>query len=124
MTRVRTFLIGAAIGVAALYLLDPERGRERRTRLWRAAGRTMRRAGRAAGPMARTPEIVTGPDVPDDQTLVDKIKSEALRDRHRQILVNVEDSVVYLRGEIADPTEQSRIEQAVLAVPGVSAVQS
>ena len=137
-------VVVCALGVGALlsYLWDPDRGRARRARLrdqssaavrqqrrrlTRAWTRRLRRMeGRLRGQWHRIPHF-PGHDLPDDITLVEKIRSEVLgQPRFHGLPINVDsfDGVVHLRGELS---EQARIEDSwprPLASAGVRSVES
>jgi osmotically-inducible protein OsmY len=129
---------GIAAGAAGVYFLDRRNGKRRRhdirdkaASFARSRGADLRRAveyrkGQAAGVAHRaTPQ---GDDREfDDLTLADKVRSEALRPRDvpaGAVNVNVEEGVVFLRGEIEDQERIEQLVQATLAVEGVTSVES
>ena len=64
---------------------------------------------------------------PNDQALADRVKSEIFQPADApkgSVNVNVENGVVYLRGEVRRPDEISRLVQQAREVEGVSAVES
>ena len=135
--RIRSVIFGAAVGAALAYLFDPEQGRGRRARL-RDEGMavTRRRAGdlraRARYAAGRTQGVIaertSAPDVLiDDQTLVDRIRSEALGDRRiaaGEVHVDVASGVATLRGELSDAALVEEVAARVRAVPGVDSVNN
>jgi osmotically-inducible protein OsmY len=104
------FFFAGAIGAALAYFFDPDNGRKRRVAAIKKAGQRFRPADKPQ---------------PDDVTLARKVESEIFRGPDvpkGQINVNVEDGVVYLRGELEQPDliedlgAQARKVQGVLAV--------
>jgi len=128
------FALAGAIGAALAYFFDPDNGRRRRKIAVDKAGKLARKAGQQAQGVAAQAqglkEKATHPSEqekpqPDDVTLARKVESEIFRDADvpkGQINVNVEDGVVYLRGEleqrdlIDDLEAQARKVQGVLDV--------
>ena len=133
-------LLGAAAGAALEYLLDPDRGKRRRTMARDQLAATARRGFRSLNRTARwtaakgyglaqkvrhlTPE---DPTPPNDVTLALKVESELGRHPARprgRINVNAEDGVVVLRGEVDRPDQIQDLEAAVRAVPGARDVRN
>jgi osmotically-inducible protein OsmY len=128
------FVFAGAIGAALAYFFDPDNGRRRRKEAIERAAKTFRQAGRkgqaVAGQAQGLKEKATHRSEqekpqPDDVTLARKVESEIFRGADvpkGQINVNVEDGVVYLRGEleqhdlIEDLGVQARKVQGVLGV--------
>jgi osmotically-inducible protein OsmY len=128
------FALAGAIGAALAYFFDPDNGRRRRKLAVDKAGKFARRAGQQAqGATAQaqalkekaTHRSEQEKPQPDDVTLARKVESEIFRDADvpkGQINVNVEDGVVYLRGELEQPDliedlgVQARKVQGVLGV--------
>ena len=128
------FALAGAIGAAIAYFFDPDNGRKRRHVAADKAGKYFRQASRQAqgaaaqaqGLKAKATHLkAQEKDQPDDVTLARKVESEIFRDSDvskGQVNVNVEDGVVYLRGEldqldlIEDLAAQARKVQGVLAV--------
>jgi hypothetical protein len=136
--RLRSMLFGAALGAAAAYLLDPDRGRGRRARLAAQAAAAFRRtsamaAGRgryavsaAVGRVLEARSRLT-PAPADDTTLRDRIRSEALghaRIPAGRINIDVVDGRATLRGELDDARVIEEVAERVRAVPGVLAVEN
>jgi hypothetical protein len=139
MRRLLNGLLVAALGAAAAFLFDPERGRARRARLidqsaaflrrgWRAADREGRMlAARAGGTLAamRPGHGVIAPA--NDATLKDRVESELLRDPavpKGDININAEQGIVVLRGEVPDDDMRAALEQRAAQVRGVWYVEN
>jgi osmotically-inducible protein OsmY len=137
--KVGTLVVGAAIGAALAYLLDPDSGRGRRARLRDQAMSEVRKArerGQAKrrymsnAARGRMSELVSpGPDNrdPDDATLVDRIRSQVFGSPDLpddRIALTVVDGVAELRGELDAPEEVHRLVERVAAVPGVRSVRN
>jgi osmotically-inducible protein OsmY len=113
--------VGAAgaAGLAAGYFLDPDAGKRRRHGARdRALGMIRREADRTrseAGP------------APNDQALADRVKSEIFQPEDApkgSVNVNVENGVVYLRGEVKRPDQIRKLVEQAGEVDGVAAVES
>ena len=130
--------IGAAIGAAAAFLFDPQRGRARRAQLLDRSAAFLRDAGRE---LDRSTRRVTstvegkmaaigsgaGEPMPNDASLAMKVESQLFRDPDvpkGSININVEQGVVVLRGEVADPALAERLEHEARAIPGVWEVEN
>jgi osmotically-inducible protein OsmY len=106
----------AALGAALLYLSDAARRAKLRDRLLELV-RSTRKAAGATGEGG----------IVDDQTLKAKVESEVFRGTDapkRDVNVNVELGVVYLRGELEDQSLIEELEQRVRAVQGVNGVEN
>src|SRR3954453_223907 len=128
------FALAEAAGAALAHFFDPDNGRRRRKLAVDKAGKFARRAGQQAqGATAQAQALKEKAahrseqekPQPDDVTLARKVESEIFRDADvpkGQINVNVEDGVVYLRGELEQPDliedlgAQARKVQGVLGV--------
>jgi gas vesicle protein len=100
-------LLGGAVGAAAFYLLDPEKGEERRQGLLGAAG------GGADAAAQR------------DQEINARVEADVFRDSSvpkGQININTVDGVVYIRGTVSSQQQISDIEERAKGVSGVDAV--
>ena len=98
----------AALGAALLYLSDSAR----RAKLRHSVSKLV---------SGRTTNAV------DDQTLKAKVESEVFRDIEApkgDVNVNVEQGVVYLRGQLEDQTLIQELEQRVRTVQGVNRVEN
>lgn len=131
MRDLTKVLMAAAAGAGAMYLFDPAGGRARRTRMKDQAESAARDAvdttnttldlarDRAMGAVA---EALPDKKPENDETLVAKVRSEALGPRWRNINADASEGVVTLRGELGDPDEISDLEDAVSSVTGVEEV--
>jgi osmotically-inducible protein OsmY len=140
---MRLFGIGAALGTAVggllAFLLDPQSGKRRRhSAIDRTAG-TMRRrrratarAGRAvkSGVYGRTQRVLHVRERRkdyDDVTLARKVETEIFRDADvpkGQIVVNVQEGVVQLRGEVPDMQMLEAIVAKAADVGGIRDVEN
>ena len=130
------FALAGAIGAALAYFFDPDNGRRRRKQLIQRTGKAFRQAGKRAGDAAGQAEGVKQKAThrkeqetpqPDDVTLARKVESEIFRDRDvpkGKINVNVEDGVVYLRGELEQPDLIEDLEKQAQKVQGVQGVEN
>jgi gas vesicle protein len=104
-------LLGGVLGAGALYLLDPEKGEERRQSLLGSVG------------------SLTGGGAEDtsanDQMVTSQVEGELARDADfpkGQININTVDGVVYVRGTANSQEQIAEIERRIKVVPGVDAV--
>jgi osmotically-inducible protein OsmY len=132
---VRIVGIGAA-AAAAMYLLDPDRGRTRRAKLSDQAAAMARKAEEKARAQAEHQKgVVQGlahdltepfrpePDF-DDETLRQKVKSEAIgrwEGPKSDVEIDVESGVVTLKGNV-DSQNVDQLIRLVKGVPGVASV--
>ncbi len=136
MSRSITFLLGGAVGAAAMYFLDPRSGAARRDQASdqaaeqaRTAAATAEQAVEKAQEVAAdagdsTPVESGPPNAPD---LKDRIESEIFRDANApkgQVSVNVENEVVVLRGELESEALIAEMEERTRAVEGVTEVRN
>ena len=132
---VRIVGVGAA-AAAAMYLLDPERGRSRRAKLSDQAAAMARMAEEKARAQAEHQKGVaqglahdlTEPFRPDrefdDETLHQKVKSEAIGrwdGPKNDVEVDVDDGVVTLKGNV-DAEKVDDLIRLVKGVPGVASI--
>jgi hypothetical protein len=138
-TRV-SILTGAAVGAAAAYFFDPERGRTRRALFADWAGSQTRRGWRALNQLsARTSNSAAAfpqrmvqlrsmrPRPADDLTLRDRVESEVFRNPDLpkdRINLDVQTGVVTIRGQVENAYQIANVEKAVLKVPGVAGVEN
>jgi osmotically-inducible protein OsmY len=135
-------LLGAAVGAAAAWFLDPNdgtrrrhvvrdktmkyarRGKEEAARKATYAGETVKGKATAVAPgTGREPAS----ERLNDPALQAKVESEIFRDPDApkgQVSVNVEDGVVYLRGELDDEAKIEGLREAAARVEGVRGVES
>ena len=130
------FALAGAIGAALAYFFDPDNGRRRRKLAVDKAGKFVRKAGQqtqgAAAQAQGLKEKATHlseqeKPQPDDVTLARKVESEIFRGADvpkGQINVNVEDGVVYLRGELQQPDLIKDLESQARKVQGVLGVEN
>jgi len=137
--RLVVFLAGTCAGAAAGYLLDPQQGKRRRhvIRDWTLARlrRGAREAGKKSRYMAGKAEGVAAEATPpgrdsselNDPALAAKVESELFQPEGApkgSVDVNVEDRVVYLRGEVADRGQLEELVARAQAVDGVARAES
>jgi osmotically-inducible protein OsmY len=134
--------IGAAgaLGLAAGYFLDPESGTRRRhvvrdralALIRRGTDRTRReaeyRTQQAEGKVAAA-KSKARPEKPaaNDQALADRVKSEVFQPADApkgSVNVNVENGVVYLRGEVKETDQIRRLVEEAGAIDGVRSVEN
>jgi len=126
----------AALGAALAYFFDPDNGKRRRKlAIDRFAGLARRQSHKAAG-LAKQGKALKQKAThvreaekpqPDDVTLARKVESEIFRDAEvpkGKINVNVEDGVVYLRGELEQPDLIQDLESQARKVQGVRDVEN
>jgi osmotically-inducible protein OsmY len=134
--------VGAAgaVGLAAGYFLDPDSGRRRRHQardrvlatVRRGAARTRREADHRTGQVEAKVEAAKSearPEKPaaNDQALAERVKSEIFQPADApkgSVNVNVENGVVYLRGEVKRPDQIRILVEQAGSVDGVAAVES
>jgi len=127
------------LGAALAYFFDPQQGARRRnmTRdrvlaFFRRRGRGVAGTGRAVAAEAyglkqKVTHLREEPKAFDDQTLKAKIESEVFRPAEApkgDVSVNVEEGVVYLRGQLEDTSLIQDLERRVRAVQGVDRVDN
>lgn len=130
------FILGMATGAAMMYITDPVVGRRRRALVrdkavsgLHDAEDTLRRTGedlrnRTTGTVAEMRGRMTEEHV-DDQTLVDRVRSElgTVSTHPRAIRVRASDGCVFLEGDILRK-EVDTVCRAVKSVRGVSEVRN
>lgn len=138
-TEPAAFLLGLAVGAAAMYLLDPDRGRRRRALLRdqfvhgaheaedlrdTAASSARHLRNRARGVVAETRSRLQDARV-EDSVLEGRLRAELGRliQPVGDIRAEVLDGAVRLTGTI-DPGEEERLIRGLERVPGVQSVSS
>ena len=129
----------AAIGAALAYFFDPQNGHRRRnmTRdrilaFFRQGARKTERAGRAVAAEAeglkqKATHLREEEKNFDDVTLARKVETELFRPADApkgSVNVNVENGVVYLRGEVEQPDMAEDLEKRARKVQGVREVEN
>lgn len=131
---------GFLAGGVLTYFLDVERGRRRRNMFRDRLMARTRRLGRAISGMWRTAAAETygvshrivhlvprETDVPDDETLCQRVESQLYRDRHipkGNLNINCEHGMVILRGMLDSPNDITQLEERVRRIHGVRGVQN
>jgi osmotically-inducible protein OsmY len=131
--------IGAAIGAAMMWFLDPSAGRRRRAlirdrtlALFRRGARKAERAGGAVaaeayGVAQKATHLREEPKEYNDETLKSKVESELFRAEDApkgQVAVNAQNGVVQLRGEVGSPELIDELVQRARSVQGVQDVEN
>jgi osmotically-inducible protein OsmY len=133
-------LLAAIAGAAAMFFLDPERGKRRRALARDRSAGTLRRAqdvserlqrrvaSDAYGVSQRMAHPAEMQDAPaNDAILAGTVMTELFRDPRipkGSINVNAEEGVVQLRGQVERPEMIREIEERVRHIPGVIDVES
>lgn len=134
--RIGVFTAGVASGAALAYLVDPDRGRSRRARLSdqsKAKARDMKRSMKSGleyqrGVAKGVVHDLTEPLRPnrqfDDETLLQKLKSEALGywDHPDTIEVDISDGIVRLTGDVDDEESRDQLVKLIRRVDGVGLI--
>jgi osmotically-inducible protein OsmY len=125
---------GVAGGAAGAYFLDPQQGKRRRhvafdrlralLRRGKAEGERKARyaAGVAKGAAAEASGAGDGADSLPDADLANKVRSEIFRDKDApkgDVIVNAENGVIYLRGEVDSAEEREHLEASAGEIKGV-----
>ena len=135
-------IFGAALGAAAAWFLDPNDGTRRRNTTRDKALKLARKGQEQAAQQAtyatntvKGKAAAVSPSTsrePADERLNDpalqaKVESEIFRSADApkdKVSVNVENGVVYLRGELDDSEAAERLREAASKVDGVQGVES
>lgn len=130
------WLAGAAIGAAAMYLSDPDRGRRRRALIRDKLRSTAIRSGdaigvasrdlsnRMHGMRAKTVRLFSRRGrTTDDQHLIERVRSKVGRavSHPHAIKVHAQDGCIILSGPVF-AHEKDQLLEAVRSVPGVSSI--
>ncbi|MGH2679765.1 MAG: BON domain-containing protein [Actinomycetota bacterium] len=137
---MRGFIKGALIGAAGVYLLDPISGKGRRAKMRDQALAIARRSRDRAGKLSRhggnvvegkvhgmTGVVGTSDRSLDDATVADRVRSEVLGKPDlgaSGLVVDVQEGVAHLRGELDDSSTIDRVVALTRAVPGVRDVEN
>lgn len=137
--RSQLLMLGAGIacGALAMFLLDPQGGRRRRTLLKDKASHTSRIAldrsaktardlrNRGQGLIAMTRQRLSRESFPDNDTLVNRVRSEMGRvlSHPSSIEVSASDGLVSLSGPIP-ASEVDRLIGCVSSVRGVTGIEN
>jgi osmotically-inducible protein OsmY len=126
-------------GVGAAYFFDPAQGRRRRRmvvdqaagaarKLGRYASKKARfQTGRLRGLLARATRVGSRPEVTDDATVLQRIRSEAFREAGvstKEVDVYVEAGVAKLQGSVPESSLADDLVRRVSKVPGVRDVEA
>lgn len=136
MRRYALLGAGALMGAAVAYLFDPDRGRSRRARLSdQAAARgrdlseTVRQRaeyqkGVVKGVVHETADALRGDKEFDDETLMQKVRSEALGywDGDEPIEIDIRDGMVKVSGSVRDTASRDRLLSLIRGVEGVGLI--
>jgi len=116
------FAFAGAIGAALAYFFDPDNGRKRRKEAIKRTATRLQGLKEKATHLSEQER-----PQPDDARLARKVESEIFRGADvpkEQINVNVEDGVVYLRGELEQPDLIEDLGAQARKVHGVRAVEN
>ena len=114
------FLRLAVIGAALVYFFDPQQGAKRRAMARDKVMSFVRKASSGTSGLEQAKGV-------DDQALKAKVESEVFRPSDApkgDVDVNVENGVVYLRGQVEQPELIQDLDQRVRAVHGVRGVEN
>lgn len=127
MPRIRTLLIGGAVGAAAAYFFDPNQGETRRARLQgQIEGLAQDLQDRAQAALARVDGAAL-PRADDDLSVLSRVERAllALPDvRRGSVETEVLGGQVVLRGEVASAEQEREVVETAGQVPGVAGVES
>ncbi len=137
MRKFTGFLLGAVVGAVLGYLFDPDRGRSRRARLadqTAAGARDVTEAvktgveyqkGVMKGAVHDLTETVRPEEHFDDETLLQKVRSEAvgrLDGSTAHLEIDISDGEVRLSGSLASVEDRDRLFELIRQVEGVSGI--
>lgn len=128
--------IGAVLGALLSYLFDPDRGRSRRARLsdqatarGRDLSETVRKTaeyqkGVAKGFAHEASDVLRPDKEYDDETLVQKIRSEALGywEGSEPIEIDIRDGMVKVSGSVRDSASRDQLLGLIRDVEGVGMI--
>jgi gas vesicle protein len=129
--KLAWMLLGAGVGAATTWLADPQLGTARRAELQNQARKLLRRSTEQASDVVRDaaqramgsaidaiPEVTDAPDA----VVLERVRSEAIGQVEvptSQIVTNVHDGVVELRGQVDSLPQRETLLEAVRDVDGV-----
>jgi osmotically-inducible protein OsmY len=136
MRRLSAFALGVTTGVALGYLFDPDRGNSRRARLSDQTKSQTRSASESLkssleyqrGVVKGMVHDLTEPLQPlreyDDETLLQKVRSEALGywDHPDTIEVDIRDGMVRLTGRVDSEKGRDQLIELIRGVDGVGLI--
>ncbi len=132
-------LLASGVGLLLGFLLDPEQGKRRRNMLRDRLAGAIRRSGiRAArgaraigaetyGVTQKVTHVRPAAREYDDVTLARKVESELFRGTGisaGQVNVNVENGVLFLRGQVQHPEDIELLEHKARGIDGVYEVEN
>ena len=119
---------GIALGAAAAYLTDPDRGRERRRELQQRGAELAAQAAELV-PSSTDPAVSGAageltPDLkdPSDAVLIERVRSDAIGHstaRNSAITTTVEGGVVTLRGQVDERSQREDLLGRIREIEGV-----
>lgn len=137
---LRSWVVAGTIGTSLALLFDGERGNRRRamlkargSRLFEIAGNRLNEQTRIASDnvygdaIERVQMHQSDTSVPDDNTLRDRIESQAFNHHTApkgEYNLNVEDGIAVLRGQLNTQEDIQALIAQVAAVPDVQGVES
>ena len=135
MSRIPTFLLGAASGAAAAYFLDADRRAAVTGKASAAASsgastvssNARYAAGKAKGAASAVTPSPTRLEDADDVTLARKVETEIFRapDAPKgDVSVDVQGGIAHLRGEVADDEWADRLAAEARNVDGIKGVEN
>lgn len=139
LPKAKIAAAGAFVGSLFMFLFDPSRGKGRRAKAWdmasgraRRARRKAEQAGRAAGAemhglREKMKHLKEEPKTFDDATLKAKVETELFGDPSvpkGRININVEDGIVFLRGEVESDRLIKQLGAKTSRINGVEEVSN
>lgn len=136
MRRFTFFTVAAGIGAAIAYLFDPDRGRTRRAKLADQAAARARDATEAAkaraeyqkgvakGFIHEATETLRPERGYDDDTLLQKVRSEALGywPDSQSVEVDISNGMVRISGSVEKEADRERLIELIRDVEGVAMI--
>jgi osmotically-inducible protein OsmY len=136
--KIRSVLMGAGLGAALLYFLDPRQGRGRRARLRDQVGTGLRDVRRRVEGTARQLrdgvqgtvtqlEVAPAAEPEDDLTVLSRVESVLLGAPgfpRESVDAEVVGGALTLRGEVRSDEEERQVVEAASRIRGVVVVES